>query len=60
MKLRSVIPVLIKTNNFLTIVDLAMRKVKYLQGVGGQTNDIVACYDIILQLFTALDQSINH
>mgnify|MGYP006906940624 CR=1 FL=1 len=71
LDLRKIVPILCETNDFSTIVELCLNKVKYLKlrletnihqfnvDIEDQNRQIVKAYDIILQLFAALDQNIN-
>lgn len=61
LNLKQVVPVLTRLKDFLTIVDLALRKAKYLQEFGGQDSEkmLKECYEVVLDLFSALDQSIQ-
>lgn len=67
LNLKSVVPILCRTDNYLTIVDLCVLKAKYLRGLvdlseDGDIADIekeqVLCYDIVVNMFQALDRSI--
>ena len=61
-------PILCKTNNFLTIVDLSMKKIKYFQAIRNLDDtesrvdgakSVKECYEVVLDMFTALDQCIS-
>jgi hypothetical protein len=61
LNLKTIVPLLCRLNSFLTIVDLCLRKVKILAVSTNQQAPKLSdeCYNIIIDMFTALDQSIQ-
>lgn len=69
LNLKQVVPILAKANHSVTIIDLCMRKVTYLKRLrelrqedfeeSGSTKAMMQCYDVVMQMFSALDRSIT-
>mmetsp|Transcript_3676 Transcript_3676/g.2747 ORF Transcript_3676/g.2747 Transcript_3676/m.2747 type:complete len:189 (+) Transcript_3676:382-948(+) len=58
--LRSVVPVLIDSGHYLSLVELCLRKAAALQREGEDQDEKDECYALVLSLFSALEFSITN
>jgi hypothetical protein len=54
-----VVPKLTDTNNFLRIIEICMLKLQKLGEIPSSEDKMLQCSDIVLEMFKALNKSIN-